>query len=78
MLGSEENLISELHDVDPDNNYFNSDINFLCSKNQSNLISVFEYNKLCTKNQSHFNIFNQNICSFGNNSDSMFAFLKIV
>ena len=57
--------------MDPDSNYFNSDLNFSCSSNQSNLISVSEYNELCTKNPSHFNIFSQNIRSFGNNSDSM-------
>ena len=71
MLGSEENLISELYEVDPDNNYFNSAKKISHSTNQSNLILVSEYNELCTKNPSDFDILSQNIRSFGNNSDSM-------
>ena len=49
MLGSQEDLISELRDMDTDNNYFNNDIHFKFSTNQSNLISDSEYNEVCTK-----------------------------
>ena len=64
--------------MDPDNNYFNSDLNFSYSSNQSNLISVSEYNDLCTENPSHFNIFSQNIRSFGSNSDSLLCLFENV
>ena len=45
MLGSEEVLLSELYDVDLDNNYFNSDINFSYSTNELNPNLVSEYNE---------------------------------
>ena len=76
MLSSEEDLVSELYDVHPDNNNFYSETNFSCSLNRSSLISVHEYNELCTKNSSHFNIFSHNILSFGNNSDTMLCLFE--
>ena len=61
--------------LDPDTNYFNHFYDNMLSANQSEYISIDDYNKLCDENVNSFKILSYNIRSFSANSDTFLSSL---
>lgn len=70
----ETSLADQFHDsIDPDTNYFNCLYENDIGSNQSNYLSIADYNLSCENSPDTFRIMAYNIRSFTANSESMFA-----
>ena len=74
MISFEENLGDFLRGVDPDENYFDVSENSLI--NQSDVITVSDYNQLFNNNPPKLSVLSQNIRSFNRNSDSFLSIFQ--
>ena len=61
-----------LFSSDPDVNYFNNYFDNYDSANQSNYITISDYQNIATQNKDSFKIISYNIRSFNANSDTMY------
>ena len=68
--------IDAVHDIDPDDNFFDDFYQCLGSEKQSIYYSVNSYNSLCSKLPNFITFLNYNVRSFNANFDTFFCMFE--